>query len=78
MASFNRERVAHGLNELLIRLIPEDPDDSDDAINERHQEAFGFAIDTLAGAGDPSLVPDVDHIADLISRRGRAEGSIIW
>ena len=70
MASFNRERVEHALNELLVRIVPEDPNDTDEAANQRFDEAYDLAIETLSAAGDPSIVPDVDHIADLISRRG--------
>lgn len=72
MATFNRERVEHALNELLVRIVPEDPNDNEDAANERFNDAFDYAIDTLSAAGDPSVVPDVDHIADLIDRRGKA------
>jgi hypothetical protein len=68
--SLNRERVEHALNELLVRIVPEDADDSEDVANQRFNEAFDFAIDTLSAAGDPSVVPDVDHIAALIDRRG--------
>jgi gamma-tubulin complex component 3 len=68
--SFNRERVEHALNELLVRIVPEDADDSEDAANQRFNDAFDLAIDTLSAAGDPAVVPDVDHIADLIDRRG--------
>jgi len=50
--------------------VPEDADDSEDAANQRFNDAFDFAIDTLSAAGDPAVVPDVDHIADLIDRRG--------
>jgi gamma-tubulin complex component 3 len=71
MASFNRERVEHALNELLVRIVPEDANDSEEAANERFDEAFNFAIETLSTAGDPSVVPDVDHIADLISSRSK-------
>jgi gamma-tubulin complex component 3 len=69
MASFNRERVEHALNELLVRIVPEDPSDTEEAANQRFDEAYELAIDTLSAAGDPSIVPDVDHIADLITRR---------
>lgn len=69
MATFNRERVEHALNELLVRIVPEDPEESEDAANERFDQAYTFAIDTLSAAGDPAVVPDVDYIADLISSR---------
>ena len=72
MASFNRERVEHALNELIVRIVPEDVDDDEEIANQRFDEAFGYAIDTLSAAGDPPLVPDTDHIADLIDSRSRS------
>jgi hypothetical protein len=72
MASFNRERVEHALNELIVRIVPEDVDDDEETADQRFNEAFGFAIDTLSSAGDPPLVPDTDHIADLIDDRSKS------
>jgi gamma-tubulin complex component 3 len=71
MATLHRERVEHALNELLVRIVPEVPDEDEDEANQRFEDAFDFAIDELTGAGDPSLVPDVHHIASLIDRKGR-------
>ena len=56
MAAFNRERVEHALNELVVRIVPEDPDDDEE-------------LDELTVAGDPSVIPDVNHIASLIDSR---------
>ena len=70
MAALHRERVEHALNELLVRIVPEDADDDEETANQRFEDAFDFAIGELAAAGDPSLVPDVNHIASLIGRRG--------
>ena len=71
MATFNRERVEHALNELIVRIVPEDADDSEDAANQRFDEAFEVAIDTLVAAGNPPLVPDTEHIASLIDSRSK-------
>ncbi|KAF2185991.1 hypothetical protein K469DRAFT_631389 [Zopfia rhizophila CBS 207.26] len=68
MATFNKERVEHALNELLIRILPEDPEEDDEAYR-RFEEAFEFAIDELEAAGDPSVAPDINHVASLIERR---------
>ncbi|KAF1849066.1 uncharacterized protein K460DRAFT_375787 [Cucurbitaria berberidis CBS 394.84] len=75
MATLHRERVEHALNELLVRIIPEDADDDEEAANQRFEDAFEFAIEELAAAGDPSLVPDVNHIASLIDRRVAGPGN---
>ena len=70
MATLQRERVEHALNELLVRIVPEDPHDDEEAANQRFEDAFEFAINELTAAGDPALVPDVHHIASLMDRKG--------
>ncbi|CAI9635764.1 spindle pole body component alp6 [Alternaria burnsii] len=69
MATLHRERVEHALNELLVRIVPEDANDDEEAANQRFEDAYDFAIDALTEAGDASLVPDVQHIASLIDRK---------
>ncbi|KAH7337912.1 spindle pole body component alp6 [Pyrenochaeta sp. MPI-SDFR-AT-0127] len=69
MATLHRERVEHALNELLVRIVPEDASDDEDAANQRFEEAYDFAIEELTAAGDPAIVPDVNHIASLIDRK---------
>jgi hypothetical protein len=69
MAAFNRERVEHALNELVVRIVPEDPDDDEELAEQRLQNAYDFALDELTAAGDPSVIPDVNHIASLIDSR---------
>ncbi len=70
MAALHRERVEHALNELIVRIVPEDADEDEEVANQRLEDAFDFAIGELASAGDPSLVPDINHIASLIDTRG--------
>ncbi|KAF1917589.1 Spc98 family-domain-containing protein [Ampelomyces quisqualis] len=69
MATFNRERVEHALNELIVRIVREDAADSEEVANQRFDEAFEAAMDALVAAGDPPLAPDTDHIAGLIDGR---------
>ncbi|KAF2260469.1 hypothetical protein CC78DRAFT_523220 [Lojkania enalia] len=69
MAAFNRERVEHALNELLARVVPDDPQEDEEIANQRFEDAFDFAIDALTTAGEPSVVPDINHVASLIDRR---------
>lgn len=68
MGSFNRERVEHALNELLVRIVPDDPDQDEEAANQRFDAAFEFAVGELSAAGDgaAAVVPDVEHIASLM------------
>ncbi|KAI4943373.1 hypothetical protein J4E91_009572 [Alternaria rosae] len=69
MATLHRERVEHALNELLVRIVPEDPNENEEEANQRFEDAYEFALDELTTAGDASLVPDVQHIASLIDRK---------
>jgi hypothetical protein len=69
MATFKQDRVEHALNELLVRMIPEDADEDEDAANQRFEEAYDFALDELTAAGEPSTVPDINHTASLLDKR---------
>lgn len=69
MASFNRERVEHALNELLVRIVPEFPDEDEEVANERYDVAYDHAWRELSEAGDVRVVADVNHVASQIDRR---------
>jgi gamma-tubulin complex component 3 len=71
MAAFNQERVEHALNELLARIVPDDPEEDEDQANERFDAAYNFALDELTQAGPLPVVADINHVAGLIDRRGR-------
>ncbi|KAF2007634.1 hypothetical protein P154DRAFT_516468, partial [Amniculicola lignicola CBS 123094] len=65
----NRERVEHALNELLVRIVPDDPDEDEDQANERFEEAYDIAIKQLTSARPPSGAEDIAHVASLIAKR---------
>jgi gamma-tubulin complex component 3 len=69
MATFNRERVEHALNELLVRIVPDDPNEDEQVVNERFDEAYNYAIDELVSAGPLPVVPDINHMAELVDTR---------
>lgn len=69
MASFNHERVGHALDELLQRIVPDDPNDDEEAAEERLQTAYDWAMQQLIAAGEPKAVPDVDHMARLLESK---------
>lgn len=71
MASFNRERVGHALDELLQRIVPDDPNDSEEQAEQRLQEAFDESMQQLIAAGEPKAVPDINHIASLLEAKSR-------
>jgi hypothetical protein len=72
MASFNRERVEHALNELLVRIVPEEPDEDEEVANERYDAAYDHAYRELSDAGDLRVVADINHVASQIDRRCEA------
>ncbi|KAF9697858.1 hypothetical protein EKO04_004055 [Ascochyta lentis] len=69
MASFNHERVGHALDELLQRIVPDDPNDDEEAAEERLQNAYDYAMQQLVAAGEPKAVPDVSHMASLLDSK---------
>lgn len=71
MASFNHERVGHALDELLQRIVPDDPNDDEEAAEQRLQDAYDFSMQQLIAAGEPKSVPDVNHIASLLESKSK-------
>ena len=70
MAAFNRERVEHALNELLVRVVPEDPNEDEEQADERYQAAYDHAFQELSTADEElPVVADINHIASQIDRR---------
>jgi len=72
MASFNHERVGHALDELLQRIVPDDPNDDEEAAEQRLQDAYDYSMQQLIAAGEPKAVPDVAHIASLLEAKSMA------
>ena len=71
MASFNHERVGHALDELLQRIVPDDPNDSEQVAEERLQDAYERSMEQLVAAGEPKAVPDVHHITRLLEAKSK-------
>jgi gamma-tubulin complex component 3 len=72
MAPFNHERVGHALDELLQRIVPDDPNDSEEVAEERLQDAYERSMEQLVAAGEPKAVPDVHHITRLLEAKSKA------
>lgn len=71
MASFNHERVGHALDELLQRIVPDNPNDTEEEAEERLQEAYDTSMQQLIAAGEPKAVPDVNHIASMLEAKSK-------
>ncbi|KAH6621952.1 Spc98 family-domain-containing protein [Boeremia exigua] len=74
MASFNHERVGHALDELLQRIVPDDPNDDEEAAEQRLQDAYEQSMHQLIVAGEPEAVPDIRHIASLLEAKVAGPG----
>lgn len=68
---FNHERVGHALDELLQRIVPDDPNDDEEAAEQRLQEAYDGSMHQLMAAGEPKAVPDVEHLARLLEAKSK-------
>ncbi|KAH7130167.1 spindle pole body component alp6 [Dendryphion nanum] len=69
MATYKRDRVEHALYELLVRTVPEDPNESEDQWNEQIDDAFKWGMSELNAAGPSKIAPDINHVASLIDKR---------
>ncbi|KAI7520223.1 hypothetical protein KC331_g20327, partial [Hortaea werneckii] len=69
MATTREERVENALQQLLERLVPQDPDEDEALADQRWDEANEIARHHLTAEQEPSVEEDVNHAADLITRR---------
>ncbi|TKA30805.1 hypothetical protein B0A50_02525 [Salinomyces thailandicus] len=72
MATTREERVENALQQLLERLVPQDPEDEDEDdahADQRWEDANNVARSLLIERPEPSVAEDVNHAADLIKRR---------
>lgn len=64
-----QERIESALEKLLLQLVPPYPDDDNATYEERINEVYDDALDTINAAGDTPLSPDVNHAHDLIKKK---------
>ncbi|KIW08601.1 hypothetical protein, variant [Verruconis gallopava] len=69
MSKSSAERIGYVLEQLLQRTIPVYPEDDEDAVEQRLDEAFAFSSELLQNSEEPSITADVHHAADLIKKR---------
>ncbi|KAF2095605.1 hypothetical protein NA57DRAFT_44742 [Rhizodiscina lignyota] len=64
-----QQRVEHALSQLVEKVVPAYPEDDDQALQDRLDDAYDFAIGVVQDAGDTPLSPDVNHAHDLIKKK---------
>lgn len=69
MSSSREERVDNALQQLLERLVPQDPADDEAIADQRWDEANELARSLIDSESQPAVVEDVNHAADLIKRQ---------
>ena len=55
-------------DELLARIVPDDPNEDEQTANERFEAAYDFAIEELSNAG-PLPVADIAHVTGPVDRK---------
>ncbi|KAL8721949.1 MAG: hypothetical protein Q9225_001463 [Loekoesia sp. 1 TL-2023] len=78
MGDDRSQRVGSALTALIESLVPRIADEDDPSLDERRDDAQALAASIIDGHPRPSVVPDVNHIADLIKQkllRGRTGGA---
>ena len=66
MSSTREERVENALQQLLQRLVPQDPNEDEATADQRWDEANEIARTHLDAQAEAGVVEDVNHAADLI------------
>ncbi|OCK76116.1 hypothetical protein K432DRAFT_385682 [Lepidopterella palustris CBS 459.81] len=69
MSKSQEERVEHALTQLLEHILPSYPGEDPAAADERFDDAFDFAFDSINSAGAPLIASNVNHVSDLIKHK---------
>lgn len=69
MSRSAQQRVEDALSQLVERLVPTVDGEDETAADDRFYQAFDFAKETIGQADPPDVVPDQNHVADLIRRK---------
>ncbi|CAZ80834.1 unnamed protein product [Tuber melanosporum] len=69
MTEERNQRIDSALSSIVEAIIPANPDEDDEIADERHEAALERARAMIKSHGQPSIVPDVQHISDIIKKR---------
>ncbi|KAK3681468.1 Spc98 family-domain-containing protein [Podospora appendiculata] len=69
MSQDRGQRVSNAIDSLITHLIPVDPRDDEQTIQERHDACFELVRSIFERPGSPEVSADVNHASDLIKRK---------
>ena len=75
MGDEKAQRFEDALSSLVDVLIPALPGEDEDTADDRHDNALEHARYIIERQGDPAIVADVQHAADLIKKKLRRDHS---
>lgn len=62
-------RISNAIDSLIAHLVPGDPNDDDQAAQERHDSCWELVRSIIENPASPAVSPDVNHASDLIKRK---------
>ncbi|EON98199.1 putative spindle pole body component alp6 protein [Phaeoacremonium minimum UCRPA7] len=69
MSHERENRIYNAIDSLIAHIIPTDPEEGDDAAQERHDNCFELVKTILDSPISPAISSDVNHASDLIKRK---------
>ncbi len=75
MGDDRAQRFEDALSSLVDVLVPGLPDEDEDVADDRHDDALEQARNIIDAHGNPKIVADVQHAADLIKKKLRRDHS---
>ncbi|GJN76230.1 microtubule-nucleating Tub4p (gamma-tubulin) complex component [Purpureocillium lilacinum] len=63
------DRISSVIDSLISHLVPNNPDDDEDAAQERHDACFDIVKSIIDSPPSPGVSSDVNHASDLIKRK---------
>ncbi|KAH6899663.1 Spc98 family-domain-containing protein [Thelonectria olida] len=63
------DRITNAIDSLIAHIVPTDPNDTDEAAQQRHDTCFELVKSILDSPSSPAISSDVNHANDLIKRK---------
>ncbi|TPX16945.1 uncharacterized protein E0L32_003507 [Thyridium curvatum] len=69
MSQDQNPRIANAIDSLITHIIPNDPKDSNEVAQQRHDDRFELVQNLLFSSDSPAIAADVNHAYDLIKKK---------
>ncbi|RSM16872.1 hypothetical protein CDV31_004341 [Fusarium ambrosium] len=63
------DRITNAIDSLITHLVPSNPNDTEEAAQERHDTCFEIVKSIIDSPSSPAISSDVNHASDLIKRK---------